>query len=67
MVLTVYTGLIMNRNEVWKIYGCIIDALSSYNIDTGHDSTCNSKTQFYFRDYCGGDIIDKALTLYNFK
>ena len=50
----------MTRNEMWNCYRAIMMALENHNIDTTHDSLYH-KTTFYFRDCCGGTIIDEAL------
>lgn len=50
----------MTRNEIWDCYNAIMIALSNHVIDVSHDPSLNSSTSFYFRDCCGGDIVNEA-------
>ena len=46
---------------MWKCYEAVMKALSNHIIDVSHDPTLNSLTTFYFKDCCGGTIVDEAL------
>lgn len=46
---------------MWDCYCAVLTALENHIIDTSHDPHSKNKTTFYFRDCCGGDIVNEAL------
>lgn len=56
----------MNRELMWECYQCVMEALSNHMIDAEHHHPVKPElTTFYFKDCCGGDIVDCALEIFN--